>query len=158
MVLLFLLLLLLLLLLMAPQLILLDLDRFTSSLSYTQLVRLLSQAISLSHVLYLHTGQHKKMKARRHPCLEWDSNPRTQYSCAEDSSCLNRAATLIGVIVLFAPQITTGLTGSSQAAASSSLSLTSYLLAGNSYTTAPSSSNWPPTTEFKTRLNSQQQH
>jgi hypothetical protein len=28
---------------------------------------------------YLHIGQHKhRINAHRHPCLEWDSNPRSQ--------------------------------------------------------------------------------
>jgi hypothetical protein len=30
--------------------------------------------------LYLYTGQHKhRINAQRHPCFEWDSNPRSEY-------------------------------------------------------------------------------
>jgi hypothetical protein len=44
-------------------------------------VRLLGLGISPSQGLYLHTEQQKHgTNAHRHPCLEWDSNPRTQCS------------------------------------------------------------------------------
>jgi hypothetical protein len=34
-----------------------------------------------------HTGQHEhRINAHRHPCLEWESNPRSRCS-SEDSSC-----------------------------------------------------------------------
>jgi hypothetical protein len=37
--------------------------------------------ISPSQDLYLHTGQHKhRLNVHRHPCLEWDSNPRLHRS------------------------------------------------------------------------------
>jgi hypothetical protein len=37
--------------------------------------------ISLSQGRYLHTGQHKhRIKANRHPYIEWDSNPRSKFS------------------------------------------------------------------------------
>jgi hypothetical protein len=37
--------------------------------------------ISPSQGRYLHTEQHKhRINAHRHPCLEWDSNPRSQCS------------------------------------------------------------------------------
>jgi hypothetical protein len=50
-------------------------------LVYTQSVGLLGQGISPSQGLYLQTEQHKhRIKAHRHPCLEWDSNPRSQCS------------------------------------------------------------------------------
>jgi hypothetical protein len=61
--------------------LLLDLDRFFSFLIYTQSVGLLGRGISQSQGRYLITEQHKhRMNAHRHPCLEWDTNPRTQCS------------------------------------------------------------------------------
>jgi hypothetical protein len=42
-------------------------------------VELLWREISPSQGRYLHSGQHKQNK-RKHPCLEWDSNPRSQCS------------------------------------------------------------------------------
>jgi hypothetical protein len=48
---------------------------------FTQTVGLLGREISLSQGRYLNTGQHKhRIKTHRHPCLEWDSNPRSQRS------------------------------------------------------------------------------
>jgi hypothetical protein len=48
---------------------------------YTQSVGLLGWGISPSQGLYLHTEQHKhRINAHRHPCLEWDSNRRSQCS------------------------------------------------------------------------------
>jgi hypothetical protein len=41
---------------------------------FTQTVGLLGRGISPSQGRYLHTGPHK------HPCLEWDSKPRSQRS------------------------------------------------------------------------------
>jgi hypothetical protein len=52
---------------------------FFSFLIVTQSVGLLGRGISPSQGSYLHTGQHKhRINANRHPCLEWDSNPRSQ--------------------------------------------------------------------------------
>jgi hypothetical protein len=52
-----------------------------SFLILRQLVRLLGWEISPSQGLYLYTEQHKhRINANRHPCLEWDSNPRSQCS------------------------------------------------------------------------------
>jgi hypothetical protein len=57
------------------------LGRFFSSLIYTLSVGLLGRGISPSQGRYLHTGQHKhRINAHRHPCLEWNSNPRSQRS------------------------------------------------------------------------------
>jgi hypothetical protein len=56
--------------------------RFFSFLIYIQSERLLGWGISLSQGRYLHTEQHKRsIMWHRHPCLEWDSNPRAQCSC-----------------------------------------------------------------------------
>jgi hypothetical protein len=57
---------------------LVDLGRFLSFLIYTQSLELLEWGISLSQGRYLHTEQHKYRNAHRHPCLEWDSKPRSQ--------------------------------------------------------------------------------
>jgi hypothetical protein len=58
---------------------LLDLGRFFSFLIYTQSVGFLGRGCSPSQGRCLHTEQHKhKINAPRHPCLEWDSNPRSQ--------------------------------------------------------------------------------
>jgi hypothetical protein len=47
-----------------------------------QSVGLLGRGISPSQGRAAYTGQHKhRIKAHRHPCLKWDSNPR--------SHCLN---------------------------------------------------------------------
>jgi hypothetical protein len=52
-------------------------DPFSSTTSFfTQPVVLLGRVISPPQGRYLHTGQHK----HRHPCLVWDSNPRSQRS------------------------------------------------------------------------------
>jgi hypothetical protein len=60
---------------------LVDLRRFFSYLIYTQSIGLLTRGISPSQGRYLHTEQQKhRINARRHPCLEWDSNPRSQCS------------------------------------------------------------------------------
>jgi hypothetical protein len=46
---------------------------------FTQSVGLLRRGISPSQGRYLHTGQHKhRINAYTHPCLNWDSNPRSQ--------------------------------------------------------------------------------
>jgi hypothetical protein len=52
---------------------------FSVSWSYTQSAGLLGRGISPSQGRYLQKGQHKHNKrTNRHPCLEWDSNPRSQ--------------------------------------------------------------------------------
>jgi hypothetical protein len=43
---------------------------------------------------YLHTELHEQKNAYRHPCLEWDSNPRSERE--ETVHALDRAATAIG--------------------------------------------------------------
>jgi hypothetical protein len=54
---------------------------FFSSIIYTQSVELLGRVIPSSQGRYLHTEQHKhRTNAHRHPCLEWDLNPRSQRS------------------------------------------------------------------------------
>jgi hypothetical protein len=46
---------------------------------FTQTVGLLGRGISLSQGRYIHTGKHKNsINAHRHPCLDCDSNPRSQ--------------------------------------------------------------------------------
>jgi hypothetical protein len=58
-----------------------DLGRFFSFLIYTQSIGLLGRGISPSQGRYLHAKQHKhRINAHRHPCLEWDSNPRSECS------------------------------------------------------------------------------
>jgi hypothetical protein len=52
---------------------LVGLGRFFSFLIHTQSVGLLGRGISPSQGRYLHTKQHE----HRHPCLEWESNPRS---------------------------------------------------------------------------------
>jgi hypothetical protein len=58
--------------------LLLDLGRFFSFLIlYT--VGFLGWGSSPSQGCYLHTGQYKhRINAHTHPCLDWDSNPRSQ--------------------------------------------------------------------------------
>jgi hypothetical protein len=54
---------------------------FSVSSSYTQSVGLLGRGISPSQGLYLYREQRKhRINAHKHPCLEWDSNPRSQRS------------------------------------------------------------------------------
>jgi hypothetical protein len=55
---------------------LLVLGSFFSFLIYTQSVGLFGQVISPLQGRYLH----KEQNAHRHPCLEWDSTPRSQCS------------------------------------------------------------------------------
>jgi hypothetical protein len=53
--------------------------QFRNHFSHT--VGLLGRVISSSQSLYLNTGQHKhriNAYTHRHPCLKWDSNPRSQ--------------------------------------------------------------------------------
>jgi hypothetical protein len=57
---------------------LLGLGRFFSLLIYTQSA---GRGINPLQGRYLHTEQHKhRINAHRHPCLEWDSIPRSQCS------------------------------------------------------------------------------
>jgi hypothetical protein len=50
--------------------------------TYTQSVGLLGRGISPWQGRYLHTEQQKhRITAHRQPCLEWNSNPRSQRSC-----------------------------------------------------------------------------
>jgi hypothetical protein len=52
---------------------------FSVSCTFTQSVELLGRVISPPQGRCLHTWQHKhRINAHRHPCLEWDSNPRSQ--------------------------------------------------------------------------------
>jgi hypothetical protein len=52
---------------------------FSVSWSFYTVGRTLGLGISPSQGRYLHTGQHKhRIKALRHPCHKWDSNPRSQ--------------------------------------------------------------------------------
>jgi hypothetical protein len=60
---------------------LLGLGRFFSFLIFLQSVGLPGRGTSQSQGRYLHKEQHKhRINAQRHPCLEWDSNPRSQRS------------------------------------------------------------------------------
>jgi hypothetical protein len=60
---------------------LVEFGRFFSFLIYTQSAGLLGRGISPSQGHCLHTEQHKRrINEHRHPCLEWDSNPRSQCS------------------------------------------------------------------------------
>jgi hypothetical protein len=61
--------------------ILVDFGSFFSFLIYIQSVGVLGRGISPSQGRYLHTEQHNaRINAHRHPCLEWDLNPRPQCS------------------------------------------------------------------------------
>jgi hypothetical protein len=77
---------------------LLDFARFFNFLIYTKSVGLLGRGISPSQSLYLHTGQHRhRINVHRHPCLEWDSNPRSQcWSERKTVHALDCTATLVG--------------------------------------------------------------
>jgi hypothetical protein len=58
-----------------------DFARFFSFLIHTELVGLLWRWISPSQGRYLHTEQHKqRINAYRQSYLEWDWNPRSQFS------------------------------------------------------------------------------
>jgi hypothetical protein len=59
---------------------LLDLGRFFSFLIYTQSVGLIRWGISPSQGRSLCTEHKHRINAHRHPCLEWNSNPRSQRS------------------------------------------------------------------------------
>jgi hypothetical protein len=57
--------------------LLLDLGRF----QFLNSIGLLGRGISTSQGRYLHTEQYRhRINAHRYPCLEWDSNPRSQRS------------------------------------------------------------------------------
>jgi hypothetical protein len=52
---------------------------FSFVIFFTQTVGRLGRRNSPSQGRYLHTEQHKhRINVRRHPCLEWDSNSRSQ--------------------------------------------------------------------------------
>jgi hypothetical protein len=54
---------------------------FLSFLILYKVSRTLGRGISLSQGRYLHTEQHEhRINTHRHPCLELDSNPRSQRS------------------------------------------------------------------------------
>jgi hypothetical protein len=44
------------------------------------------------------TTQTQNKRTHKHPCLEWDSNPRSQRWASEDHT-LNRATTVIGLLI-----------------------------------------------------------
>jgi hypothetical protein len=61
--------------------LLLGLGRFFSFLILYTVGRTPWRGISPSQIRYLYTQQHKHIiNTYRHPCLEWDSNPRSQRS------------------------------------------------------------------------------
>jgi hypothetical protein len=61
--------------------VLVDLGRLFSLLFYTQSVGPHGRGISPSQGRYPHTEEHKhRINSHRHPCLEWDSNPRFEFS------------------------------------------------------------------------------
>jgi hypothetical protein len=54
---------------------------FSVSWSNIKSVGLLGRGIRPSQGRYLHTEQHRhRINTKKHPCLEWDSNPRSQRS------------------------------------------------------------------------------
>jgi hypothetical protein len=76
------------------------LGRFFSFLIHTQLLGLLGRGISPSQGRYQHTQQRKhRINAHIHPCLEWDSNPRSQlipvFERVKTVHAWARAATVI---------------------------------------------------------------
>jgi hypothetical protein len=85
---------------------LLDLGRFSVPESYTQSLGLFRRRISPSKRLCLYTEQYiHRINAHRHPCLEWDSNPRPQSSCLglrgfwAQHKCIYRPCQIIPVIL-----------------------------------------------------------
>jgi hypothetical protein len=75
---------------------LVDFHRFFTVLIYKS-VGLFGRGISRSQRRNLFTEGHKhRMNAHRHPCLEWDSNPRSQCSSGRRRFALDSAATAIG--------------------------------------------------------------
>jgi hypothetical protein len=67
---------------------------------FTQSTGLLGRGISQSQGRYLHTDQHKhRIIVHRHPCLEWDLNPRPQcMSRRKQLLRLYDAATVMGIL------------------------------------------------------------
>jgi membrane associated rhomboid family serine protease len=62
----------------------LGLGRFFSFLIFTLSVGLLGGGISPWQGRYLNAGEHKHIiNAHRHPCLEWNSSPRSQCSSGQ---------------------------------------------------------------------------
>jgi hypothetical protein len=60
---------------------LVDLGSFFSFVINTESVRLLGWGISPSQGPYIRTEHHRhRINVYRHPCLEWNSNPQSQYS------------------------------------------------------------------------------
>jgi hypothetical protein len=67
---------------------------------FRHMVGLLGRVISPSQGLYLHrTTQHRKTRDK-HPCLKWDSNPRSQQPPAKTHAS-DRTATVTGTIPTF---------------------------------------------------------
>jgi hypothetical protein len=67
--------------------------QFRNLFFFTQTVGHLRRMISPSQGCYLNAGQH----AHRHPCLDWDSNPRSQCSSRRRQFMPQTAATVIGI-------------------------------------------------------------
>jgi hypothetical protein len=65
---------------------------------FMQSVGLLGQGMNPSQCRYLRTGQHKhRINPHRHPCLKWDSNPRSQCLSGWRHSMAQTAGTLWSV-------------------------------------------------------------
>jgi hypothetical protein len=79
---------------------------FSASWSHTQSTGLLGREISPSQGLYLHrTTQTQNKHTHRHPCIEWDSNPRSQRSSESRLfNALYGAATVVGVLWHYSTQ------------------------------------------------------
>jgi hypothetical protein len=67
---------------------------FSFVIFFTQLIGLLGRVVSPSPGRYLHnrTTQTQNKRTQTHPCLEWDSKPRSSVRASEDSSCLRPCA------------------------------------------------------------------
>jgi hypothetical protein len=66
----------------------------------TQSVGVLGRGISPPQGRYLHAEQHKhRINVHRHPCLEWDSNPRSQCSSERRQLMHLTARPLCGIII-----------------------------------------------------------
>jgi hypothetical protein len=76
---------------------------FSVSWSYIQSVGLLGRGISQSQARYLHTEQHKhRIKAHRHPCLEWDSKLMIPvFEWVKTVHALDRAATVLNYFCIY---------------------------------------------------------
>jgi hypothetical protein len=73
-----------------------SIELISQFLDYLETVELLGRVISSSQGLYLNTGQHKHRKTHthiKHPCPEWDSNPRSQLS-SEQRQYMSQTARL----------------------------------------------------------------